>query len=166
MIMYELPSTHESTNAHNELHVGWIVLITPGEHAAYWHGENIKIATEDDQRLTIGQFHMLRRTRPSGNATGPSWTWAFTKSAYRSWRERLVRSARGDHTESPTRLLMDLYRFGSFRGIRSDIVRIVGLYRREWKKRRRRGDPFPSLPRLRYVQRLSNEYVDIDSPTA
>lgn len=163
MIMYELPSPQESASAHSEPHVGWVVLITPGEHAAYWRGESIKIAMEDDQRLTIGQFQMLRRTRPDGNASSPSWTWAFTQAAYKEWRERVVRSARGEHTESPTRLLTDLYRFGSFRGIRSDIGRIVSLYRREWKKRRRRGDPFPSLPRLGYVQRLPNEYVDINT---
>jgi hypothetical protein len=166
MIMYELPLEPESAPLRSGPHVGWVVLITPGEHAAYWRGEDIKIATEDDQRLTIGQFQMLRRTRPDGNASSPSWTWAFTKAAYEEWRERVVRSARGDHMQSPTRLLLELYRFGSFRGIRSDIGRIVGLYRREWKNRRRRGDPFPSLPRLRYVQRLPNEYVDIDSLTA
>ena len=138
MIMYELSSAQESASAHSEPHVGWVVLITPGEHAAYWRGENIKIATEGDQRVTIGQFQMLRRTRPGGNGSEPSWTWAFTKAAYKDWRERVLRSARGDYTESPTRLLAELYRFGAFRGIRSDVGRIVGLYRREWKKRRKR----------------------------
>jgi len=163
MIMYELLSQPEPTSMRAEPQVGWVVLITEGEHAAYWRGEDIKIATEDDQRLTIGQFHMLRRTRPGGNSSSPSWTWSFTKSAYRNWRERVVRSARGDPTESPTRLLAELYKLGSFRGIRSEIGRIVGLYRREWKKRRRRGDSFPSLPRLRYVQRLPNEFVDVEA---
>lgn len=165
MIMHELPSQSQIAEEHGEPYVGWLILLTEGEHAAYWRGENIKIATEDDQRLTIGQFQMLRRTRPGGNSASPSWTWTFTKSAYRNWRERVVRSARGDYTESPTQLLMELYRWGSFRGIRSDIGRIVSLYRREWRKRRRRSDPFPSLPRLRYVQRLRNEFVDFQSKT-
>lgn len=165
MIMHELPAQPEFTSERKEAHIGWVVMLTEGEHAAYWRGENIRVATEDDQRLTIGQFQMLRRTRPASTAPSPSWTWSLTKTAYGSWRERVIRSARGDHTESPTRLLAELYKLGSFRGIRSDIGRIVGLYRREWKKRRRRGDSFPSLPRLRYVQRLPNEYVDVESTT-
>jgi hypothetical protein len=163
LIMHELPTQPEAAHACGEPYVGWIVLLTEGEHAAYWNGEDIKTATEDDQRLVIGQFQMLRRTRPGGSASSPSWTWAFTRAAYQDWRERVVRSARGDYTEPPARLLLELYRWGSFRGIRSDIGRIVSLYRREWRKRRRRSDSFPSLPRLRYVQRLRNEFVDMDS---
>jgi hypothetical protein len=163
MIMYEVPSAVDSTDVRSKAHIGWVVLLTEGEHAAYWRGEDIRIATEDDQRITIGQFQMLRRVRPDATSSSPSWTWAFTKSAFQSWRERVVHSARGDRTDSPTRLLAELYQFGSFRGIRSDIGHIVSLYRREWKKRRRRGDTFPSPPRLRYVQRLPNECVDLEA---
>jgi hypothetical protein len=136
--------------------VGWTLLFTEGEHPARAL-EKLKDALDESQRLTLGPYQLIRRTR-AGQVT-PAWTWAMTRAEYSLWRDRVIRSARGDASHSPGRVLAELYRTPGFAGIRSQVGHVVSLYRREWTRRRRGSDPFPRLPKLGYVQRLANEFA-------
>jgi hypothetical protein len=148
----------EQSPAHGsgETLIGWTLLVTEGEHPARAL-EKLKDALDESQRLTLGPYQLIRRTR--AGQVKPAWTWAMTKAEYSLWRERVIRSARGDASHSPGRVLVELYRTPGFAGIRSQVGHVVSLYRREWKRRRRGSDPFPRLPKLGYVQRLANEFV-------
>ena len=143
-------------NGVGEMLVGWTLLLTEGEHPARAL-EKLKDALDESQRLTLGPYQLIRRTR--AGQVKPAWTWAMTKPEYSLWRDRVIRSARGDASHSPGRVLAELYRTPGFAGIRSQVGHVVSLYRLEWKRRRRGSDPFPRLPKLGYVQRLVNEFA-------
>lgn len=73
---------------------------------------------------------------------------------YRKWRDRVVECARKPWLRAEADIIKRLYSVPGFASIRSQVGTLVGLWRREWKRRRRDSDPFPRLPPLRYVQRL------------
>jgi hypothetical protein len=161
LLMYQPCSSaaeddHSPGNGVGETVVGWTLLITEGEHPARAL-EKLKDALDESQRLTLGPYQLIRRTR--GGQVNPAWTWAMTRAEYSLWRDRVIRSARGDAGHSSGRVLVELYRTPGFAGIRSQVGHVVSLYRREWGRRQRGSDPFPRLPKLGYVQRLANEFA-------
>jgi hypothetical protein len=79
----------------------------------------------------------------------------MTPECYETYRGRALRSARGDPREPSQQLFRDLYGQPGFAGIRSQVGLIVGLFRREFRRRHPRSVTAPSLPRLGYVQRLA-----------
>ena len=165
LIVYALPRDFgedglERTTLDETAHIGWTLLLTEGEHEAR-HRETLRCVTGEAKRLCIGPYQLVRRSRPGQSV--PAWTWGISRVELAKLRERCIRSARGDGTEAPTRILSDLYRVPGFAGIRSQIGRTVALFRREWKRRRRASDQFPSLPRLGYVQRLANETLVVSA---
>lgn len=166
LLFYVVPCGLTSPGAPDgqQLTVGWSLLLTDGEHKARSEERHLRDAREHRTRLRIGPYILTRRTRP-GQST-PSWTWMMTREEFAAWRERVIRSARGDIGDRVTVVLSELYRVPGFAGIRSQVGHIVSLYRREWRRRRRRGDAFPCLPKLRYVQRLANDYVTVALPNA
>lgn len=133
--------------------VGFTLMSTRGDSAVH-HLERPFLITDDHTRLRIGDLELVRRTRPG--QTRPAWTWQMRRDVYQDWRERLLRSARGDNTDSPQVLLVQLYRTPGFAGARSQVGYLVSWYRRCWRRYRGNSEPFPRLPRLYYVQRLSN----------
>jgi hypothetical protein len=165
LLMYETCGSlaeceHAAVHASDEVHIGWTLLITDGKHPARTL-EQLRDALDESQRLTLGPYQLIRRTR--AGQVNPAWTWSMTRLEYTGWRDRVIRSARGDASDSPNRVLAELYRTPGFAGIRSQVGHVASLYRREWKRRRRGSDAFPRLPRLGYVQRLANEFF---APTA
>ena len=78
----------------------------------------------------------------------------MTPELYEAYRARALKCARGDPREPAGLLLKDLYCQPGFAAIRSQVGRIVALFRREFRRRHRRGVAPPALPRLGYVQRL------------
>ena len=130
----------------------WTLLLTDGSSRAR-HLEALQRVTDTRNTLRVGRYEMVRRTR-AGQAH-PAWSYRMTSSVYADYRERVIKSARGDPREPVALLLKELYTQPGFAGIRSQIGQIVSLFRREYRRRHRRGERFPSLPRLGYVQRLA-----------
>jgi hypothetical protein len=153
LLLYRLPEQCrcDQPNA-PPLLIGWTLLVTDGECGAR-HREVLHDATQRVTRLTIGPYELVRLSR-SGQSTA-AWSYRMSRPYYEAWRERVIRSARGDPEELPIRVLAELYREPGFAGVRSQVGHICALYRREWRRRRRIGDAFPKLPKLAYVQRLS-----------
>jgi hypothetical protein len=131
--------------------LGWSLLLTDGESPAR-HLEALRLATDVRTPLRIGPYELVRKSRPS--QSHPAWTYRMTPDCYEAYRGRALRSARGDPREPQGLLLKDLYRHPGFAAIRSQVGRIVALFRREYRRRHRRGEPATPLPRLGYVQRL------------
>jgi hypothetical protein len=132
--------------------LGWSLLLTDGESPAR-HLEALTLATEVRTSIRIGPYELVRRSRPGQSR--PAWTYRMTPEYYETYRGRALRSARGDPGEPSRTLLRDLYGQPGFAGIRSQVGLIVGLFRREFRRRHPRGVMAPSLPRLGYVQRLA-----------
>jgi hypothetical protein len=155
LLIYRLPRkvTRIEFNESGKNTVWWTLLVTDGRHSAF-DRESLKDAHSVEGRFTVGQYQLVRATRP-GQAK-PVWTFKMLPSYYDEYRQRVIRSARGDPRECVSRLLHELYTEPGWRPIRSAVGRIVCLYRREWRKRRGRHEIFPKLPRLGYVQRLAN----------
>lgn len=139
-------------------YIGWTLLVTDGECAAR-HREVLRDATQRDTRLSIGDYELVRLSRP-GRRTA-AWSYRMSRDYYQAWRTRVIRSARGDPEELPVRVLAELYREPGFAGVRSQVGHVCALYRREWRRRRRAGDAFPKLPKLAYVQRLPTTSIPL-----
>ncbi len=131
--------------------IGWTLLVSDGECVAR-HREVLRDALDPTTRLTIGSYELVRLSR-SGQAL-PAWSYRMSRVYYEGWRDRVIRSARGDPAQVPHLVLGALYREPGFAGVRSQVGHVCALYRREWRRRRGGQEPFPGLPRLRYVQRL------------
>jgi len=153
--LYRLPGTNDDTpgspgDAAGEA-LGWSLLITDGENPAR-HLEALLLATNVSTPLRIGPYELVRRSRPG--QSHPAWTYRMTPKCYEAYRGRALRSARGDPREPSGQLLRDLYCRPGFAGVRSQVGRIIGLFRREFRRRHRRGELLPAFPRLGYVQRI------------
>lgn len=161
LLVYRLPfdphaAVEDQNHAQLPVPVGFTLMVTDGDNAAH-HLEQLRQIADDQYRVTIGDHELVRRTRP-GHAR-PSWSWQIRKAVYREWRERLLRSARGDDGIPPSMLLAELYATPGFAAARSQVGRLASWYRRCWRRYRSSSTPFPRLPRLYYVRRLSNEGV-------
>lgn len=153
--LYRLPETNGDTlgspgDAAGEA-LGWSLLLTDGESPAR-HLEALRLATDVRTPLRIGPYELVRRSRRG--QSHPAWTYRMTPECYETYRGRALRSARGDPREPSRELLRDLYGQPGFAGIRSQVGLIVGVFRREFRRRHRRGELLPALPRLGYVQRI------------
>lgn len=156
LLIYRLPEKVPCTERDESTGstMGWTLLVTHGHHPAF-DRESLKDAHSVEGRFTIGSYELIRAPRPGQAKT--VWTFRMRQTYYEEYRRRVIRSARGDPREHVQRLLQELYSEPGWRPIRSAVGRIVGLYRREWRKRRGRRDAFPRIPRLGYVQRLPNK---------
>lgn len=163
LLLYFLPeadgSAAQALPKGRDALVGWTLLVTDGTNRAR-HLERLQLATDSDTPLRIGPYELVRRCR-SGQST-PAWTYRMSAEMYEGLRSRVIRSARGDHREPLQRLLREIYRYPGFAGIRSQVGKIVGVFRREYRRKHGSLAGFPTLPRLWYVQRLPNTGLLID----
>jgi len=152
LLLYQLPGqTRYGQPDIAPSHIGWTLLVTDGECGAR-HREVLRDGAQRTTRLMIGPYELVRLSRHSQCTA--AWSYRMSRAYYQAWRERVIRSARGDPEELPVRVLAELYREPGFAGVRSQVGHICALYRREWRRRRGIRDAFPKLPRLAYVQRL------------
>ena len=130
--------------------IRWFLLATEGDGLVH-EQEKLRDAWSGSaqDRLQLTGYELVKLPRP-GRAE-PSWTWRMTKETYDAWRSRVIDTARRPGMDT-TSLIELLYRSPGFAGIRSQVGKIAGLLRREWK--RHRAEPFGGLPRLGYAQRL------------
>jgi len=140
----------------------WFLLVSDGEHPAA-HSETLRDAHIAGERIRLDRYELVQL--PRKNADAPAWTWRMTAERYQSWREKVVECARKPALRAEHDITKKLYSVPGFAGIRSQVGFIVGLWRREWKRRRAANDAFPKLPPLRYVQRLRSVGVRLSELT-
>lgn len=138
----------------------WVLLVTAGDHPA-GALETLRDARCAGERLRLRGYELLQLPRKDSSA--PAWTWRMTADRYQKWRDGVLEAARKPWLHADRELLRRLYRVPGFAGIRSQVGHIVALWRKEWRRRRAKADPFPALPQLRYLQRLKNVGVSLQS---
>jgi hypothetical protein len=114
----------------------------------------------DPARLQIGPYALRRRTR-KGTAHAITWTWAISRTALEALRRWTILAARQPGGTAAGQLFDTLYATAGFSGVRCQVGRVIALFRREWRRRRRPSAAAPRRRQLRYCQRLPNEYVPI-----
>ena len=140
----------------------WFLLVSDGEHPAA-HSETLRDAHAHGERIRLDGYELVQLPRKDSDV--PAWTWRMTAERYQSWREKVVECARKPALRAEHDITKKLYSVPGFAGIRSQVGFIVGLWRREWKRRRVASDAFPKLPPLRYVQRLKSVGVRLSALT-
>lgn len=141
----------------------WFLLISDGEHPAALV-EKLRDAHAPGERIRVNGYELLQLPR-KGTGT-PAWTWRMTTEKYQTWRDRVIECARKPALRAEHDIARRLYSVPGFAGIRSQVGFLVGLWRKEWKRRRAAADAFPPLPRqLRYVQRLKSTGVRLSQLT-
>lgn len=155
LIFYRLPRSDLNADAidsdESDLRIGWSLLFSEGFTPAL-HAEKLRDALDPKTCLRIGPYDLVRR--PRKGSPQPAFTFRMNKEYYERYRDRVIRSARGDMSETPSSLLRSLYSEPGFAAIRSQVGHIVALWRREFRRRQHGSVRFPALPKLRYVQRL------------
>lgn len=136
----------------------WYLLVTPGEHPAH-QLERLRDASVREGRVRFADYELVHVTKP--NVAHPVLTWKLSREAEELWRERALAEARSGNEFRVQQFLHALRRMPGFYGIRKQVGKVMGLFRREW--RRRRATRAPTLRRLGYVSRLPNRGVRIHS---
>ena len=166
----------------------WVLLVTAGEHPAH-QLERLDDATTRDGRVHLFDYELLhmakpgrRRTPAASQTSGQArerhpdrlplqepepgrlvLTWRMRAEVYEMWRNRALGAARGHNTFVLETFLADLYRAPGFWGIRQQVGKIVGLLRREHRRRHGSLAGCPKLPRLYYVTRRPNRGVRLSA---
>ncbi len=140
----------------------WVLLVSDGVHPAA-QSETLRDARIADERLRMSGYELVQLPRKDSDA--PAWTWRMTAERYQSWRDQVVECARKPALRAERDITKKLYSTPGFAGVRSQVGFIVGLWRREWKRRRAASDAFPKLPPLRYVQRLKSIGIPLSQLT-
>lgn len=136
--------------------LSWYVLASPGVGKVF-EREKLMIAAEKSQRIRLDGYELVRLTRPEKKGGGSTWTWRMTEEHYQSWRERIRDSIRQHRDPRQLDQLLDaLYRVPGFRGLRSQVGKLVAFFRAELK-RSGVGDDAVNLKRnLPYLRRIAD----------
>lgn len=126
----------------------WMLLVTPGDHPAHTL-EKLREATEF--AIEVTGYELVRTTR-SGSPK-PVWSWRMTAAHYRSWRERIIAAVRHHDRVLGKQLWESLYHSPGFAGIRTQVGKLVSLFKREWQRVEQSPFPYPARP-LYYVRRM------------
>lgn len=116
-------------------------------------GEAWADARRKEARLALYEYEALQMTKRG--LSGPAWTWQIQRSVldeYRRFARSCIHSRR---QESLLKMIELTVTWPGFAGIRRQRAWLKATVDREWKIAMRSGEPSPSWPRLRYVQRVS-----------
>jgi hypothetical protein len=134
--------------------LSWILLASPGAGAVH-EREQLSNAALRAQRIRIDGYELVRLTRAEKKGGGETWTWRMTEENYQAWRDRIRACIREDKDpRQRDRLLDALYRSPGFRGVRSQVGKLVAFFRAELK-RSGEGEADVDLKRtLPYLRRI------------
>ncbi|MHB1678139.1 MAG: hypothetical protein ACYCSS_11495 [Sulfuriferula sp.] len=134
--------------------VTFILLVTDGDHPAH-KLEQLNDAHHKNQHVTLTGYELVRLTK--AGTDNPVWTWRMTDASYEAWRLRIIRACRTDVQQPAKQAWHSLYGTPGFSGARSQVGKLVALFRAEW--RRNKGDKNAFFPKasLGYIQRLKND---------
>ena len=138
----------------------WILLLTAAEHPAH-AAEKLKNALAPNGRISLTGYELARHTR--GAAANPSWTWRMTAANYDAWRLRILHACRAGDALTLRQAIFSLYHTPGFAQCRSQVGKLMSLFRGEWK-RTRASQVFPSVPNyLPYVRRFKASTIPLST---
>lgn len=156
LLMYRLDRSLDNSR------LGWILLVSDGIHAAH-AGEKLRRA-EDDPVELFG-YQLVRETR--AEKKGLVWTWKMKRTAYESWRERIIDVVRRGSDYDVRRMLRDLHSAPGFSAVRAQLKHLRDLVNAEWKRTHKnsakRGYTLPKIWKARrmHVPRVElSVYLD------
>lgn len=135
----------------------WFLLVTPpnsGLHAAH-SLERLKGAFKPGERIEIDGFELVRLPKKGAGRKGTCLTWRMEEKKYQGWRDSIIDSVRKGSSQKLDELLRKLWSNPGFYGVRSQVGKLVALYRAECQRASRKDAPTPPR-RLPYVRRMSN----------
>jgi hypothetical protein len=138
----------------------WLLLVSAGEHPAH-RMEKLKNALESHGRIKLTGYELVRHTRTG--AIKPSWTWRITLENYEAWRLRIIQTCRNGDEQKIRQTIYSLYHTPGFAQCRSQVGKLLALFKAEWA-RSRPSKPFPPTPSLLpYVRRFKATTVALSS---
>lgn len=134
--------------------VTFILLVTDGDHPAH-KLEQLKDAHHRNQHVTLTGYELVRLTK--AGTENPVWTWRMTDASYEAWRLRIIRACRTEVQQPARQAWHSLYGTPGFSGARSQVGKLVALFRAEWKRSKGLDSVFFPKARLGYIQRLKDD---------
>ena len=134
--------------------VTFILLVTDGDHPAHTL-ESLKNAHHKNLHVTLTGYELVRLTK--AGTVQPVWTWRMTDASYEAWRLRIIKACRTEAPQPAKQAWHSLYGTPGFSGSRSQVGRLVALFRAEWRRHKGQDSVFFPKARLGYVQRLGND---------
>lgn len=141
----------------------WVLLKTDGKEYLPGHRpEQWRHAMEDDQRISLTGYWLVRMTKPG--YPQPVWTWRYMPERYAEIRDAIVAAIRHRRDEELKQLIHVLWRSPGFAGVRTQVKEFKKLILAEWKRTRRKQEEMPVIPEhIGYVQRLPDKGVKLSA---
>ena len=147
----------------------WLLVTAPdlGSHHAHISEKLIDLE-KSSNRLRFEGFELgelpyskPKKSKPSNykeRSNRARWTWRLSKDAYESIRFRIIEDVRSGCKSKLISLISGLYSLPGFGGVRSQVGKLVALYRAEVKRSAIKDAPKP-LKVLKYVRRIRNDGI-------
>lgn len=138
----------------------WWLFVTPvdiGTHAAH-RLEKLVDSRKKEGRVCFQGFELV--TLPKKGQEGERLTWRMGERKYAAWRDSIIETVRSRNIRELNRMLYGLFSSPGFGGIRSQIGKLVKLYRAEVKRSGLNEAP-PPPKTLRYVRRLKDKGIPL-----
>lgn len=131
-------------------HLRWWLLATAGSGPVH-DREQLKDGRLTGQRIHWGEeYELVPATRAGRNRA--SWSWRMTAEQIEAWHVRISLAARSESPRLMKQAIKSLYRTPGFASCRSEVGRLIGMARKQWKASGRSA-PFPATPlRLPYTR--------------
>lgn len=139
--------------------VVWWMFVSPPEMGS--HGAHTLEKLHDTRQRERVEFHGFELVRLSKKGLeGERLTWRMMELKYGAWRDSIIETVRSGDIRELHGMLYGLFASPGFGGIRSQIGKLVKLYRAEVKRRGLKEAPLP--PRqLRYLRRLRDKGIPL-----
>ncbi len=139
--------------------VVWWMFVSPAELGS--HGAHALEKLHDMRKRERVEFHGFELVRlPKKGQEGERLTWRMTEHKYGAWRDSIIEMVRSGNIRELHGMLYGLFASPGFGGVRSQIGKLVKLYRAEVKRRGLKEAPTP--PRqLRYLRRLRDKGIPL-----
>ncbi|MDA8416479.1 MAG: hypothetical protein M0Z78_05325 [Betaproteobacteria bacterium] len=137
----------------------WWMFVTPpesGSHAAHTL-EKLRDMRQRE-RVELHGFELARL--PKRGKDGERFTWRMTEHKYSAWRDSIIEIVRSGNIRELHEMLYGLVASPGFGGIRSQVGKLVSLYRAEIKRRGLKEAPKPPK-QLRYLRRLRDTGIPL-----
>lgn len=151
----------------------WVLLMNPTEDLD--KSEKWRDASKD--KITIGSLELVRLSKPktvlqrveteaNPNASERKivrvkggkevWTWRYNRARYDSLRNDIVTLIRTKNDRPLQELIERIWGTPSHWGMRDQVKKLDQLVKEEWKRSRRSGESIPTMPKNRWLQRLTD----------
>jgi hypothetical protein len=153
--------------------VTWILLVNPAEDV----DKSEKWRDTSKDKITVGNLELVRLSKPKTvlqrveAEANPGalarkivrvkggkevWTWRYNRARYDALRNDMVTLIRTKNDRLLQELIEQIWGTPSHWGMRDQVKKLEQLAKEEWKRTRRSGESLPTMPKNRWLQRLTD----------